>query len=250
MFMRFVQLKIQPDQMAEFERFYMTRIEPALEATVGCLFVGLLSEPEQPSECVSMTLWRSPDDVQAYEAGLYGKLLEEADQFFWHSTEWRVRLSDDLTLEYAPVKEPPEVEAYPIEAASGGGEPIDHASANMYLRVVTGNVLAGKMDALSERYRQVVIPALRSVDGCRYAYLAKGNADTDEVLSVTLWDSRSKAMEYERHGRFRELLAELQPMLSSVLQWQMTLNPSQKTREIASNDVHIEGYQVVTSDSF
>ena len=251
MFMRFVEVKIQPDKMAEFERFYISRIQPALEATGGCLFAGLLSNPEHPSECVSLTLWRSPDDVKAYESsGLFDTLLEEADSYLWHSTEWRVRLSDDLTLEYAPVKDPPEVGAFPIAVDSAGGEAINHASANMYLRIVTGSVKPGQMEKLAERYRQVVIPALLSIDGCRYAYLARGSDENEEVLSVTLWDSQSKAMQYERHGRFRELLGELQPMLSSVLQWQMTLNPSRKTRETASNDVSIEGYQVVTSDSF
>lgn len=251
MFMRFVELKVQPDKLEDFEQYYRSRVEPALHDTAGCLFAGLLSSPEHPSECISMTLWQSPDDVEAYESsGLYDTLLEGAEPYLWYTTEWRVQLSDDLKLEYAPVKEPPVVEAFPIEADSSGGAAIDHASANMYLRIVSANVKPGQMDALAKRYEEVIIPALLSIDGCRYAYLARGSADSDEVLSVTLWDSQASAAEYERSGRFGEMVQEAQPYLSSVMQWQMTLNPSRKTREVASNDLHVEGYQVVTSDSF
>ena len=106
MYMRFVQLKIQPDKMAGFETFYETRIAPALRDSGGCLFAGLMNNSEHPSECISMTLWRNPQDVERYESGgLYATLLEEADPYLWHSTEWRVQLSDDLTLEYVPVEE-------------------------------------------------------------------------------------------------------------------------------------------------
>ena len=56
-----------------------------------------------------------------------------------------------------------------------------------------------------------------------------------------------RSLASDRNG---ELLAEVQPYLASVLQWKMTLNSSARSEELSSSDLTIEGYQVVTSDSF
>lgn len=250
MFIRFVELRVQPDRMEGFERFYSTRVAPALKDTAGCLFAGLLSSPEHPSECVSMTLWDSPDAASRYEdSGLFATLFDEADQFMWKSAEWRIRLADDLTLQYEPAPEPPVVEAFPVEMDQGD-ETVGLASANMYVRIVSGRVVPGQLDDLVTAYETEVAPALLETDGCRYVYLARGFEDPEEVLSITLWDSRAKAEEYEQRGKFETLLRKVSPMLASGIQWQMTLEQSRKSLETASDDGHVEGFQIVTSETF
>ena len=250
MYMRFVQIKVQPDKMAAFEEFYHRRVAAALRDTGGCLFACLMNSNEHPSECVSMSLWRDPKDVEQYETGgLYTQLLEESEPFFWNSTEWRVKLSDDMRLEYVPVKEEPVAEAFSIATDSDEGRGIESASSNMYLRILSGQVKPGRFDDLSEAYTKL-IPEILAVDGCRYASLIRGNDDENEVLSVTLWDSKAQADEYHNHGRFREFASRIQPFMSSVLQWTMTLSDSARAREAISTDAIIEGYQVVMGDSF
>jgi quinol monooxygenase YgiN len=250
MFIRFVDLRVQPDKMEEFEAFYASRIAPALKETDGCLFAGLLSNPERPSDCVSMTFWDSPGAAHRYEdSGLFATLFDEADQYMWRSAEWRIRLSDDLTLQYEHAPSPPSVEAFPVEMDKGD-ETMGHASTNMYVRIVSGRVLSGKLDDLVTVYENEVAPTLLETDGCRYVYLARGFEDADQVLSITLWDSRTKAEEYEQHGKFETLLRKVSPMLASGIQWQMTLNSSRKSLESASDDGHVEGFQIVTSEAF
>lgn len=250
MFIRFVELRIQPDRLEEFEGFYASRIAPALKNTTGCLFAGLLSSPEHPSECVSMTLWESPKAASRYEdSGLYDTLVDEVDQYMWRSAEWRIRLADDLTLQYEPAPVPPVVEAFPVEMDKGD-ETIGHASANMYVRIVSGRVVPGQLDNFVAVYEEEVAPELLKTDGCRYVYLARGFEDAEQLLSITLWDSQAKAERYEKHGKFETLLRKVSPMLASGLQWQMTLNQSRKSLEAASDDGHVEGFQVVTSETF
>jgi quinol monooxygenase YgiN len=251
MFMRFIHLRIQPDKLADFEQFYEQRIATAIGEAGGCLFAGLLSNPEHPSECVSLTLWNDPESAANYESsGLYDRLLEEIDPFLWRSNEWRVRLSDDLTLEYEPVHEAPVIEAFPVETESGDAVDIGPTSPNMYLRIVSGKVKPGKMEAFTEYYENSIIPLLLATDGCRYAYLARGTGDSNEALSVTLWDSQSKASAYEQYGGFRDIIKTIEPYISSVYQWRMTLDSSRKARETSSEDLQIEGYQIVAGESF
>ena len=74
--------------------------------------------------------------------------------------------------------------------------------------------------------------------------------DENEALSVTLWDSKDKADAYEQSGRYAQLLDKATPMLSSLLQWKMALDPSQQASVATSDDMTVAGYHVVTGESF
>jgi quinol monooxygenase YgiN len=251
MFMRFIHIRVQPDRLPDFEQFFDRRIVGALREIDGCLFACLLSNPEHPSECISMTLWSDADAAGRYQdSGLYQKLLDEADPYLWHSNEWRVRLSDDLTLEYEQVEDPPAIEAYPVQTRSGDPEALGYASPNMYLRIVAGEVREGMLESFTHHYEEAIIPTLLATDGCRYAYLAKALGDSNHVVSITLWDSKAKADAYELHGEFRDIMRSAEPFISSVFQWRMTLESPRRSRETSSADVQIEGYHIVAGESF
>jgi len=54
-------------------------------------------------------------------------------------------------------------------------------------------------------YREEIIPGLRRVPGCRVAFLTGQKNDTHELISVTIWNSKSDAEEYEQDGEFAVL---------------------------------------------
>ena len=85
--------------------------------------------------------------------------------------------------------------------------------------------------------------------GCLYTYLTQG-VQEDEILSVTLWNSKADADAYERSGRLDELTQLLEPMFSSLLQWKMSLDPSRQASVATSDDLTVEGYHVVTGEAF
>ncbi len=251
MYMRFVYLRVKPEKVVAFETFYENRVTPTLHEMKGCLFASLMQSAAHPDECISMTLWNTPEDAQDYEqSGRYDALIKENEPYFSDSSEWRIQLSDDLTLEFKPVKEPPVVQAFPVATASAGTAPKEAAPSQMYLRIASAKIQPGKFEALKKVYTDEIIPALLATDGCRYAYLVGGMQDSLETLSVTLWDSKEQADAYEQSGRYAQLVDKVAPMLSSLFQWKMALDPSQRASVATSDDMTVEGYHVVTGESF
>ena len=63
-------------------------------------------------------------------------------------------------------------------------------------------------------------------------------------------DSKEQADAYEQSGRYAQLVDKVAPMLSSLLQWKMSLDPSRQATVATSDDLTVEGYHVVTGESF
>jgi quinol monooxygenase YgiN len=248
MFVRFVKIRIRPDMVVAFQRFYDYEAAPELLRQPGCMFAHLIQSEGHDDEFNSLTFWRSRADADVYEtSGAYDALIKRNRPFLADSTEWRMQLDEDLTLSYLPVKQEPEVEAFDVAAASTEDVPDESGLLHMYLRIVAGRVRMDQIDAFRAHYQDNLIPALLETNGCRYAYLAAGR-DEGEMMSVTLWDSQSHASAYEESGRFEELMGTIRPMLSSLTQWKMTLDPGQQARTTTSDDVSVSGFRVLGGD--
>lgn len=245
MFMRFVDLTIKPESASAFVRFYEHRIGPTLRAVDGCRFATLIHNTDVTGDFMSFTLWESAEKAHAWEASSeYTSLIAENEPFEAVSTEWKIQLSADNTLEYRPVREEPVVQAMPVVAGSPEENVIPELTDNTYLRILHSKVLPGKFQELSTLYNNELVPALLKVDGCRAAFLI-GMEEKHEGLSITVWDSHEQAIAYESSGKFPELLSRAEPMLSSLYQWKMTLNPTTRERTRTSDEVTVKGYTVV-----
>ena len=247
--MRFVQLGIKPDAAAAFERFYEHRVAPALLSEDGCVFARLIKSTDSDSDFISFTLWESPEHAMEYEqSGRYKSLVSENQPFQEESTEWKIQLTPENTLEYLPVQEEPEVKAMPVVAGSSESDMPDKLQDHTYVRILNAKVSPDQFDELSALYNDELVPALLAVPGCRAAYLI-GMQERSEGLSVTIWDSHEAAKRYEASGKFAELLGRAAPYLSAMYQWKMTLDPSKQQRTHLSDDVSVKGYEVVTGKS-
>src|SRR6188508_3042428 len=112
MYLRFVRLRVRDGQEAAFTAFYQQRVIPALGATDGCLFVGLLA-PWRSEVHQSLTIWASAEQALAYEeGGLYHQLLAEASSMLADTAEWRVRLARDPMETIDPSRREPQSEGY------------------------------------------------------------------------------------------------------------------------------------------
>lgn len=246
MFMRFVDLHIDPGSASAFVRFYEHRIGPVLRQVDGCQFATLIHSTDSDTEFMSFTLWKSAEHALAYEqSGAYKSLLAENEPFEAQSTEWKIQLTEDNTLEYKPVREDPVVQAMPVIAGTAEEQATSSISSDKYVRILHANVQPGKFQALSKVYDEEIVPMLLEQDGCRGAYLI-GNEGSDDGLSVTIWDSQDQARAYEDSGMFAVLLDKAAPLLSSMYQWKMTLSPDQRDHIRTSEDVTVRGFTVVT----
>ena len=248
MFIRFVKLKVKPESIEAFERFYEFRLAPFLLEEPGCIFARLIQSDSSSSEFLSFTLWQSHADAEAYESsGHFDEILEENEPFLEDTTEWKIQLSEDNTLEYKPVKEKPTVQGMPLAAGGDQSDPTEEIGSDMYVRIVSARVRADGFQGLKKLYDDFFIPQLLATTGCHGLYLI-GSDESDDILSITIWETKSYADLYESSGKFSEFLEMAAPYLSSLYQWKMSLDSEKQSTTQTSDDLSVAGYHIVTGE--
>lgn len=249
MYMRLVQLKIKPGELATVRQYYDERTVPALQKTAGCLFASLIQSSENPDEVISMTMWESEEHAEAYEkSGLFQQLIDEKKHLMAESSEWRVQLSKDLKVEYAPVPVEPEVKAYPIAAMSGkkaGAAAPGQTPGQMFLRLFSIRLKPEMFEEYRRLYTDEIIPVFQSMKGCRHAYLLMPQGGSNEAFSITIWDSKEAVEEYERGETFLRLIDKAKHTFTDLYQWKLKLD-RQHGQSATTDDVKVEHYSMVT----
>lgn len=251
MYMRFVHVKVKQAMMADLCHLYDEKIIPTLHTTPGCIYASLIQGVHHHDECISMTLWDTPQHAVAYEqSGLFGKLLREAGPFLSDTSEWKIHLSKDLELKYEPVREEPVVNAYNIESDKNGGLLSPEQAGGLYVRIVSPQIREGKVGEFRKIYSTELLPLLRTVKGCRYAAIIENAQEPDKIISISIWDSKQDADDYEISGVFDELTEKVKHTFSEIYQWKMQLEKETGRHVVTSSEITVEGYSVVTGKSF
>lgn len=251
MFMRVVQANIDHEKLGGFRKHYDDAVLPELQKVSGCLCASLMQNDHHHDEFISMTLWDEQKHAEAYEqSGLFQKLLAESKPFLEDSSEWKIRLTKDFTLEYQPVEEEPIVKSFTVIEHNNSNICAKQESQLMYMRIVSVKIEPGKLEEFKQLYRDEIIPALRGVKGCRYAYLTESIKEGDDVFSVTIWDSKNAAENYERSELFDELKEKVKHTFSELYQWKMTLEKDPRRILATSDDLKVNYYSIVTGKSF
>jgi heme-degrading monooxygenase HmoA len=239
MYLRFVRLQVRAGQEAAFTRFYQERVIPALAATEGCLYAGLLA-PWRGDAHQSLTIWASAEHAGAYEAsGLYHGLLGQAGAMLADRAEWRVRLARDPLETADPSRRAPPSKGYVVEADEGSAA-LEGDDRAPFVRIVSLRVAPGRLEEFVAIYHQQVIPALKQVPGCLGVFLAEGADDARGVTSITLWSREEHAVRYEMSGEFERLTARLRDTFATIFGWGAAL-PAASGRA----GVDVSTYQVV-----
>jgi heme-degrading monooxygenase HmoA len=83
MFARVAWGKVRPGTWEDYERLYREEILPATRDVAGLRFRELLRGTDDPDEGISLTLWDSREDLDAYErSALYNGLVDRARAFY------------------------------------------------------------------------------------------------------------------------------------------------------------------------
>ena len=145
--MRLVRIKAKLDVLSALVVLYETKIISTLERVHGCLYAGLMRSTHHDDECLSLTLWNLQADADAYErSGVFISLLNESKPYLLESSEFHIRLSKDLTLEYVAVPEEPVVSSMSVSAKSPANPQRFQTSGVRWLRTVALKIRQGKMD--------------------------------------------------------------------------------------------------------
>jgi heme-degrading monooxygenase HmoA len=250
MFMRLVQVKVKPESSGKLAALYAQKIVPELQKTPGCIYASLIQSSSNPDESISLTLWETAHDADAYEqSGAFQRLITEAHPYFSDSSEWKIQLSKDLTLEYTPVSEEPVVRSY-TETTPSTDRPLFAEEGRLYIRILSVKVQSGKTEEFAKIYQSEILPVLRNVQGCRYAFLTEGVEERNEVISLTIWDSKEAADVYESSGLFRKLTRKVQHTFSELFQWKMAAERRSNVQVTTTEDLSVKGYHVVSGKTF
>jgi len=250
MYMRFVQTKYKTGFLSNIHQIYEKKIIPRLQNVPGCLFAALVKSEEHPDEGISITLWDTRSHAEAYEkSGEFKELLNHIMPYLSDSSEWKIQLSKDMNLEYQPVFEEPVVKAFKSLVNTDDRNFSDETLSFMYLRLLSIKIKPGLMNTFREIYKKEIIPKLQTVKGCRYAFLTENLEEENQALSLTIWESKQDADNYEKEGLFKQLLDKTKHTFTELYQWKLALE-SEKSQTVTSDDPSIGYYQIVTGKSF
>ncbi len=252
MFMRLVEATVKKDGDAWLERVYADSILHALEQTPGCIFAGLLYSMDHTSRYMSLTLWESETHAQHYvNSGEFKKNLDRLRPVLEESSEWKIQLSKENTVEYKEVPFEPVVKSWDVSDPDSSLPGEVHAQRS-YLRILSHKINPGNAAEFTRIYNSEVLPELRAVPGCRYAFLID-NSETDrEMISFSIWDDPALLEHYERQGKFKELLDKLSHTLGDLYQWKMALEKRSKSAvaTVTSQDIGVSRFTLVTGKKF
>jgi len=251
MFMRLLQLKLNPDYIEEFKNFYDNTVLQRLQKMPGCIFAGLIKSGPENTEFISLTFWETQQNAEEYEKSeVFNGLINQARPFLSESNEWKIQLSDKMELEYKPVTEEPVVKKYSVEAQKKEDDKLKFQASQMYVRIVSMKIQEDKMDEFKKIYLETIIPALQNTAGCRDVFLTESINEKDDFISVTIWDDRAYADEYESSGAFSELVGKVKHTFSQFYLWKMALEKEYSAKIKTTDDMKVETYNVVTGKSF
>ncbi len=88
-YLRLLRINVTPDRAKQFRDSYRESAIPKFRSVKGCRFASLLSNLEMSSQLVSMTLWDSKQDAEAYErSSVFQDMLRDAREILgaerWH----------------------------------------------------------------------------------------------------------------------------------------------------------------------
>lgn len=248
MYLRLVHLQVREGKRRELRDFYQERVMAELAEIPGCLHAALLEGVDRAHGWLSATFWKSYESAEAYEeSGLPDRLLEESEGLLEQDRQWKVELSQDMSLEYASAMRALEVEGFKIEDSGGQRDPREGPQPYMYVRIVSVKVDPEKVDEFKRRWDQIVVPELMGVKGCLLTFLAEGIRDRHHMLSVSLWENQQKALKYEVSGKFDELTRKLRDTFSQDIQWKTALTAGSPgaARSAGQDGPQVWGYEVV-----
>lgn len=175
---------------ADYRRVYVESIAPETAARAGLRGRQLLRSLEDPDEALSITLWDSIEDLQAYSDSPVRERLLPRLAHLWVDDEWP--------------------KAFELRC---GELPAGKLERNLSARLAWGSVQPGLWGEFEAFYREAILPTTGSVDGLVGRALLRGLDDADSGISLSYWRSEATAREYPESRLYRD---DLQPRLASL----------------------------------
>lgn len=252
MFMRILQLNVDPKFIEEFKDFYENTVEPKLQTVDGCLFAGFIKSKPDKDEFISLTFWKTQKQAENYEnSDVFKNLFEQARQYLSESTdEWKIQLTENMEIQYTHPEEEPVIDKYNVAVHNGSDKNLIKQDDNIFLRIVSIKIQPGKMDEFKKLYSEIVIPSFKKAEGCRNAFLTQSIGEGSDFISVSVWDNKEYAVKHESGKEYSVMINKVKHTFSQFYLWRMSLDKDHQRTIKSSDDMKVGHYDVVTGKSF
>lgn len=94
----------------------------------------------------------------------------------------------------------------------------------MYMRFRQLKSKSANIEIFKSFYNSIVIPQLQKISGCLFAGLVQSSAESNELISMTIWDTQKNADGYEQSGVHKKLSEQMKPFLAESTEWKVQLS--------------------------
>lgn len=246
MYLRMVTHSVHEGKEADMAAAYEQTIFPALRSTPGCIFAALLHNTSDKSECVSLTIWKTRQEALAYEAGgLYNTLVEVLRPFFAASNEWKLELSEDLSLEYTPISVEPTIERFADSVA--GSEEIARLKAKPFaVQILSLTVQEDRKKAFEDIFASEIHPRFRQHKGFIELLLLRQER---EYYIISFWDGTVDIMAPSGVDSVSELIESIRGVLPSFIRWKLSHRSADRT-SASSKDIRATVHRCLVAEWF
>lgn len=233
MFLRMVTHAIRSNEAEHMAELYHRTVITALRTTPGCVFAALLQNTANAQECISLTIWNTPKDSFDYEeSGLFQQLVNALRPYFVESNEWKLELSEDLSLEYTPIQSEPTVERY--NESDEGAKQIAAMKANPFaVQILTLSVQEEKIQEFRTIFSSEIHPKFKTHKGFIDLILVRQNR---EFHIISFWDETVDIQSASGIHSINDLLKSIYSILPSFIRWKVSHRSTSHT-SASSEDI-------------
>ena len=155
MYMRLLRLKIKEESIPLISDFYTRHALAPLQNAPGCQFASLLQSQQKPEELMSLTLWDSMEKAEAFsQSDVFRRLMDEVHPHLAEASEWKIQLSKEMELTYAPVEQELHIDSYQV-AAQQELKPAGAAFIRFFSLIVKEE---GRIAEFERLYKNEILP--------------------------------------------------------------------------------------------
>ncbi|MGA7160786.1 MAG: hypothetical protein WBZ48_07275 [Bacteroidota bacterium] len=225
---------------------YARSVLTALRSTHGCAFASLLQNAVNAQECISLTIWNSRKDSEEYEkSGLYVRLVDSLRPFFAESTEWKLGLSEDLSLEYTPIQIEPTVERF--EESVAGSDNISKLKAKPFAaHILTLTIQEGQSRAFEPIFSSEIHPKYTMHKGFIDIIVVR---EHHKFRIISFWDETVDIESSSGVHSISYLLESIYKILPSFVRWKVSHSGAVHLTA-SSEDFKATVYRCLTAEWF
>jgi len=245
-----VQLQISPDHLWAFRKLYEESMVPELQSAAGCLYVALARGNEAEEDVLSLALWDGAESAGVHETGsAFPDLVERSKGYMAQSSDYKIRLTPEMQLEYSSEPRQPVYRSYAVELHSDISRLLRGSAPMTALRIVSVHIRPEMTEEFRRIYERDIAPTVLAMSGCRFNLLVADTQNRSEHLSLTLWDSLQNADAYQESGTFNRLTEKLRHTFSMLYQWKLGVEQEPGKQAATSDDLVVRTYHILLARS-